>query len=208
MTGKREISKEGRRKRIIDSARRHFLERGYEAATIEAIAETSEVSAVTVYNHYKTKGGVLLALVSASDELLIKKIKRLMKTDYPDTLSAVSAFSETINSHAFSYLNRELWRHILAASIIEGDSDFGQAYKALDDRLVRMLAGFLEKLREDGIYLNREDISTAAEVIYNLHNARFQEYIIDSSRTETERDRLTRRDLAYTVNQCTVNPDA
>ena len=48
MAGLRENQKAGRRKRILEAARRHFLASGYDAATVEAIAETAELSAVTV----------------------------------------------------------------------------------------------------------------------------------------------------------------
>jgi len=77
MSGLREIRKAGRRKNILEAARRLFLERGYPATTIEAIARSAEVSAVTVYNHYRTKGGVLLAVVAQSDSLLIEKIRAI-----------------------------------------------------------------------------------------------------------------------------------
>lgn len=199
MTGRRETSKETRRKRIIDAAREHFRDRGFEAATIEAIAETAGVSAVTVYNHYRTKGGVLLALVTASDELLIEKIERLIANPPTDPLDGVCAFSATINEHAFSYLNREIWRHVIASSIIEGDSDFGRVYRQLDLELIKLLGTFLDSLRKRKLTIKDCDCSAAAEVFYNLHNARFLEFIIDHNRTVEQREALTRRDLSFVM---------
>lgn len=204
MSGLRELQKESRRKNIIASAREHFRERGYDATSIENIAETAEVSAVTIYNHYRTKGGVLLALVTESDALLIEKIKTLIASPPSDPLDAVCAFSDTINQHAFSYLNREIWRHVIATSILEGNSEFGQVYKKLDAELVRLLASFLEGLKDSADVIKSCDCATAAEVLYNVHNARFLEYIIDRTRTASQRDILTRRDLGFVMGRVDV----
>jgi len=204
MSGLREQQKESRRKRILASAREHFRERGYEATSIENIADAAGVSAVTIYNHYRTKGGVLLALVTQSDQLLIEKIAALMASPPADPLDAVCAFSDTINKHAFSYLNREIWRHVIATSIIEGNSEFGQVYKKLDSELMRLLAEFLEGLKHSEGVTKSCDCRTAADVLYNVHNARFLEYIIDRTRTASQRDILTRRDLAFVMDRVDV----
>lgn len=201
MSGLREQQKVSRRKRILTAAREHFLERGYEATSIENIAEAAEVSAVTIYNHYRTKGGVLLALVTESDALLIDKIEHLISAPPADPLEAVCAFSRTINDHAFSYLNREIWRHVIATSIIEGNSEFGQVYKALDAELIGLLSRFLEGLKDSDDVTKACDCRTAADVLYNVHNARFLEYIIDRTRTASQRDILTRRDLAFVMGR-------
>ena len=63
------------------------------------------MSAVTVYNHYRAKGGVLLA--------------------------SVTAVSETIAEHAFSYLDKPIWRHVIATSVIEGGYEFGRDHGPL-----------------------------------------------------------------------------
>lgn len=210
MSGLREQQKENRRKQILASAREHFIERGFEATSIENIAETAEVSAVTIYNHYGTKGGVLLALVTESDERLIEKIEALMTKPPADPLAAVSAFADTINKHAFSYLNREIWRHVIATSIIEGNSEFGRVYRKLDGELIRLLATFLEGLKgkNQSQVVKSCDCATAAEVLYNVHNARFLEYIIDRTRSASQRDVLTRRDLAFVMGRLNTQADA
>ncbi|MFC6669260.1 TetR/AcrR family transcriptional regulator [Marinobacterium aestuariivivens] len=186
---------------ILASAREHFQQRGYESTSIENIAETAGVSAVTIYNHYRTKGGVLLALVTESDSVLIGKIQKVMQAPPEEPLTAVCAFFGTVNEHAFSYLDRELWRHVIAISVIEGDSQFGQVYRSLDAELIRLLAALLEDLDHRFDRLQSDDHLTAAEVLYNVHNARFMEYIIDPACSESRRDSLTRRDIAFVMAQ-------
>ncbi|MDH5488401.1 MAG: TetR/AcrR family transcriptional regulator [Rhodospirillaceae bacterium] len=195
----REAGKEDRRQRILDAAREHLRTNGFEVTTIESIAETAGVSAVTIYNHYRTKGGLLLALVTRSDGILIKKLNQFLNAHPKDALNAVVGFSKIINDHAFSYLNREIWRHVIATSIIEGDTEFGSVYRALDRVLVEMLEKLLSTFTQNGLVSFKCDCLVAAEVLYNVHNARFIEFIIDQTISIEQRDENTRRDLSFVL---------
>jgi AcrR family transcriptional regulator len=52
------------RERMLDAARRLFAERGYAETTIDAIAQEAEVAVPTVYAAFKSKRGVLSALMN------------------------------------------------------------------------------------------------------------------------------------------------
>ena len=54
------------RSRVLDSARRLFVERGYVATTIDAIAERAEVSPETVYSAFGNKRSLLSELIDVS----------------------------------------------------------------------------------------------------------------------------------------------
>ena len=54
------------RRAVVDAARELFLERGYQATTIEAISHHSDVPAPTVYRLFSSKLGILKALLDAS----------------------------------------------------------------------------------------------------------------------------------------------
>jgi AcrR family transcriptional regulator len=51
------------RRHIIEAATALFGSRGYEATTIEAIAERADVAAVTVYSRFRTKANLLGAIL-------------------------------------------------------------------------------------------------------------------------------------------------
>lgn len=57
---------EATRRSILAAARRLFAETGYQATTIEAIAAAAEVSVPTVYATFRSKHGVLAALVAGA----------------------------------------------------------------------------------------------------------------------------------------------
>lgn len=54
------------RRAVIESARALFLERGYQATTIEAISEQSDVPAPTIYRLLSSKVGILKAVLDIS----------------------------------------------------------------------------------------------------------------------------------------------
>ncbi len=199
--GLREHQKAGRRRRILEAARRHFLASGYEAATIEAIAETAEVSAVTIYNYYSTKRGLLLALVVQSDDILITKINQMLSDAPDDPVEAVGQFAETIRDHVLSYLNKAIWRYVIATSVIEGSSHFGHAFAELDKEVARLLGRLLQILKRRGTLRGVNDCEAAGETLFKLQNARFIEFIADEAMTNREMARLVRDDSALMLGE-------
>ena len=199
--GLREHQKAGRRRRILEAARRHFLASGYEAATIEAIAETAEVSAVTIYNYYSTKRGLLLALVVQSDDILITKINQMLSDAPDDPVEAVGQFAETIRDHVLSYLNKAIWRYVIATSVIEGSSHFGHPFAELDKEVARLLGRLLQILKRRGTLRGVNDCEAAGETLFKLQNARFIEFIADEAMTNREMARLVRDDSALMLGE-------
>lgn len=53
-----------RMQRVLETAKRHFTEHGFEAASVDAIAEDSGVSKVTIYSYFPNKGALFQAAIS------------------------------------------------------------------------------------------------------------------------------------------------
>ena len=131
--------------------------------------------------------------------------------DHPpkDLLAAVMAVSQTISDHAFSYLNKPIWRHVIATSIIEGGSEFGQGYEKLDDALARLLAELLEIFKADGALAADFDSQTAGHVLYNIHNARFVQFMSNDSAEITVLYDAVHTDIAFALgNSAAVSVQA
>lgn len=201
MAGLREKQKEDRQRRILEAARQQFRGANSRDVTIEAIADEAGLSAMTVYNYYGSKGGLLLALVAESDRHLITKIDDVLATDYPDAISAVTAFSRTIFDHAFSYLDQQTWAHVLSTSILEGSSTFGRGFAALEQELMDLLAKLLDQLKKSGLVADGCDTATAATVIYQVHNARFMEFASAPGVSRSEIDGHTSKDIEFVVRR-------
>ena len=208
MAGLRESQKAGRRARILDAARRHFLESGFEAATIEALAESAGVSAVTVYNYYGTKRGLLLALVGQSDDMLIGKIDSFIANPPDDPLEALSGLSIVIREHNLGYLKKPIWRHVIATSVIEGSSNFGRSYAALDRKLGELFGNLLKTLVRRGALDASIDFAAAGETLFNLQNSRFIEFMADDAATPPDMDQRVRGDNALVLGRYIAGCDS
>jgi TetR/AcrR family transcriptional repressor of mexJK operon len=65
---------------ILDTARQMFLERGYDATSLDDVAAASGVSKTTVYNNFKDKEGLFSAVVLAVTERAEQIISELSAT--------------------------------------------------------------------------------------------------------------------------------
>lgn len=72
----RERKKRQTRERIADVAHRLFIELGFDAVTVESIAETAEISKPTFFRYFSGKGAVLAALIERMDSEFISHIAR------------------------------------------------------------------------------------------------------------------------------------
>ena len=200
MAGLRLRQKQQRQLRILEAARQLFREDDYRSVTIETIAQKAELSPMTVFNYYGSKGGLLLALVAESDRYLVKKINAVLETRFVDLAAAITAFSLTIIDHGFSYLDRRSWGHVWATAILEGDSTFGNEFFALERELIRLLSSLLDRLKADGLLHPACDSSMAASVIYNIHNARFIEYAANIAIPRDEIEAVIRKELSFVAS--------
>ncbi len=193
--GLRQRQKETRRARILSVARKSFQERGYENVTIEEIAAESEVSAATVYNYFRTKAGILLALVGESDTILIEKLDTLANSWSGALTPAVLEFGRILRKHAMSYLQKPTWREVLAASVLEGSDDFGQTYTALDAVLIGKMEALICSLQKRGTVSTEINPALLADCLFSLQNIRFFQFISDDEISLDEADNRFKQDL-------------
>ena len=173
MKGLRERQRVSRQNIILESARQLFRARDYHSVTIEMIAHNAQLSQMTVYNYFGSKGGLLLALVNQSDLLLVKKINSLIAGRHTNAFKSIEKFSFIIIEHAFSYLDREIWRHVHSTAIVDGHSNFGQGFLKLENELVKLLCELIRVLETEKLATLRDDAIIIANIFYNVHNARF-----------------------------------
>ncbi|MFI7679224.1 TetR family transcriptional regulator [Actinophytocola sp. NPDC049390] len=139
----RERKKARTRQRLQEQALRLFIERGYEATTVERIAAAAGVSHMTFFRYFPTKEDVVLS--DSYDPLLVAAIRARPRTEEPvsriraavrEGLGAIYASDRdalltrvrlTLRTPA---LRARLWenqvatRDLLARALVDGEPDF------------------------------------------------------------------------------------
>jgi AcrR family transcriptional regulator len=79
----RRLPASARRAQLIDVGRAVFAERGYEATSVEEIAERAEVSKPIIYEHFGGKEGLYAVIVDREMELIVRRISEGISSGSP-----------------------------------------------------------------------------------------------------------------------------
>jgi AcrR family transcriptional regulator len=123
---RREAQVRATRMKVIEAAKRLFVEHGYPATTIEAIAQAADVPLPTLYRLFGSKRGLLVAVLDTSfggDD------QPIAFGDRPAQRAAVAETDPTKMVHAFARIAREFMerssaiQHVLAtAANVDADA--------------------------------------------------------------------------------------
>jgi AcrR family transcriptional regulator len=124
---------------MLDAAGAAFAERGFHAASMDAIAEAAGISKPMLYNYFGSKEGLYVAYVERSGRALLDAIRAAASPDAPpeERLRAgVLAFLAYIDDH------RAGWRVLFHEAVSEG-GPLAAEVAALRERIAHMNAGLL-----------------------------------------------------------------
>jgi AcrR family transcriptional regulator len=177
MAGLRAKHKIDRNLRIVEAASGLFRKAGYEGARIEEIAAKAEVSVGTIYNYYRNKGDMLVAIVSMEVHEVLAAGQRIIQKPPKNVEKAIDALIATYIDHSLVYLSKEMWRQAMATSTQQPDSPFGRTYTALDRALADQTCALVTALQERGLARVDVDFCGVGQMIFNNMNMMFIEFI-------------------------------
>jgi AcrR family transcriptional regulator len=186
MSGLREKQKAVRHSRILEAAASLFREHGYDAVKMEAIAASAEVSIGTIYNYYRNKGDLLVAIVAMEVNEVLASGEDVIARRPADAAEAVIRLMANYVEHSLVYLSKEMWRHAMAISTQQPESPFGQTYSALDVALAQQTCQMVEALQADGRIRKDVDATALGELIFNNTNMMFVVFIKSPEMTVIE----------------------
>lgn len=119
---------EFRRQQILEAAAKVFAEKGFHAAKMQEVANTAGVSNGTVYNYYRSKDKVLLALLAQLSE---RERRSEQMAQLEQTGDIEAAFVQQLQRR-FKALKeqKELWRVVLP-ELITNQSLREQGYQQI-----------------------------------------------------------------------------
>jgi len=197
--GLRERQKVARYERILASARSLFNSLGFDNTTMAAIAENAEVSTPTVFNYFKTKDQLLLALVLQvhhETRQWVHSFQPHASSNLPD---AICEFLAMYSKTSLNSINRKTWRHVESTNIRLPDSDFVKKYDALTEEMLKDFYDFLLRMTRDAPLVAGELPHPVAEIIFNHWSRLFIELVRDETLSLEEHTESLRNDLTALI---------
>ncbi len=146
---------------LIDAAREVFARLGVARTTMNDIAEASNKGRRTLYTYFKSKEDVYMAVVSQELELLMVRLKQLMKSK----LSPEEKLIEFIFTHLST--TDEIIRNngSLQADFFSDIKEIQQVRMRTDVQEMRMLRQILNEGIEQGCFVD-VDVEMATTIIF------------------------------------------
>lgn len=181
--GLRERQKIARYERILASARSLFNTLGFDNTTMAAIAEQTEVSTPTIFNYFKTKDQLMLALVLQVHHETQEWVHAFKPTVSSNLAEAICEFLSMYTRSSLKTINRQTWRHVESTSIRLPESDFVKQYEALSVEMFNDFYDFLVQLINDRKLTENAWLKPVAKIIFNHWGVLFIELVRDESLT-------------------------
>ena len=180
-----------RRDALLNAASDLFSLRGFDAVTVSEIALAADLATGTVYNYFPTKTALLLALLSADLDAMLREINR-GETAGEEPIEALLSVFRVVDRRS-----RGLWRQVVGQAMLD-PGGIGLAYAEIDARLKAEVEVALARLNPS--LATADELKVYTDVVFNIGNALFFEYIADETLTlEEVRDRyLAQLRLVFT----------
>ncbi len=175
-TSLRAQSKLKTRRRVLDAARRLFMGRGYEAATIRDIASEAGLSTGAVFASFVDKTDLFNAVMAEDFQRLMEDLR---KADAPDATVEDAVLTLFKAGYAFHFRQLPLLQAAVSLSWSHGlGGEFGDrmSYNLAMDILSTILTRGLER----GELVPETDLRLTAEVLWDPYVANYRRALFDN----------------------------
>lgn len=166
--GLRARQKEKRKQAIMAAAARLFQERGFDPTAMEDIAGAAELSVGTVYNYFRSKADICLAMYQADHDLVHAATSRIIANPPADPVNAICRLMEADFETEVGFMDRTAWAALFGAAF-NGQASLSSAF--LSDELMRagQFRRLLGVLGQRGSVSPTADLDAAAEILGALN---------------------------------------
>ncbi len=189
----------GRKRDIMAAAELLFGRSGYESTTMAEIANRAGVSRPTVFNYFRTKEELLLALVLDVHHQTQDKVQALRPSASDPPAAALCRFLSVYSETSLGHIDKRTWRHVESTQIRMPESDFVRSYDRFTLEMLNDFRHFIDRMVEihsKAAILQTEPI---ARMIFNHWSALFVELVRDDRQSVEDHIERLRGDLEFLV---------
>ena len=160
--------------RILNSARRLLVERGYYGVGLEEVARDAGVSRQAVYLHFKSKSELLLAMAQYGDELV--RVEEFIKP-VVDAKTALEGLDEGVAAYAAV----EPQIYDIASIVYSARRSDEAAEVAWQDRMANRrenIRPVIERLQQEGFLAKGWTVDEATDFAWAILSLHTYEYLV------------------------------
>lgn len=150
------------RARILESAKKLFQTKGFEGVTIGELAESSEVSSPTIYSLFKSKRGVLLALM---DEALSPSVFDALVEEVRQEKTAAGRLRIAAKMTRLLYDAEQKQLGFIRGTSVLGP-EFQKIEKEQEERRYQRQEETVTTMGEEGLLIEGMTISQARDILW------------------------------------------
>ena len=178
MTGLRAKQKEARRQAILGAAARLFKVQGFDKTSMEGIAAAAELSVATVYNYFKTKGEICIAIYKADLDLVQEATDRVIADPPKDPVAAICKLIETDFGTEVPFVDRGAWEALFVAAL-QSQPGVTEAWSGAALMRIDQFIRLLKVLQRRGSVSPEADVESTAELLGALDFSYFFHWIVE-----------------------------
>jgi len=168
------------RMRVLKSARRLFLDRGYAATTLSAVAAEADVSVETIYKAFRNKAGLLkevFDLAVAGDDEPVPMVDRdfadRLRSE-PDPLKKLVIFAE----HMAESMPRAAPIYLLGRAAAASEPEIQTLYSQWKEGQLFGLGALAEHLDQGGHLRPGLSAERARDLLWTIHSTEVYELLV------------------------------
>ncbi|VAW01191.1 hypothetical protein MNBD_ALPHA01-690 [hydrothermal vent metagenome] len=174
--GLRQRQKARRRENILTAARLLFFRQGYNATSMEAVAEQAEVGVATVYNYFGTKGQLLADILRPDFKVLHDQSMELLARPPANPVTGILSLMDIYRHLQSNWDNRQVLLAVLGPGL-SAEPVLDDLAAASEGHVKRQIEKLLSLYQDQKLIRAAIDITDAAIIIFYIFNQHFIEYI-------------------------------
>lgn len=180
---------------VVQAARRLFVKQGYKATTMGEIAEASDVAVGTLYNYFKSKGEIMLAIASEDSADILKPldVTDLKSMSVEDFLWQFTQKMLTFISH----YPKPLLNELIGIFWVTGQENLGDGLVSLDTKILKHIAEIITILKANERLKDETEPDIVALSLYGMVGTAMLWYSVDPAVTIEE----TQKTISAMVGQ-------
>jgi len=184
MSGLREKKKKKSEEKIKKAAKEIFLSKSYSETTMEEIAEKAEIGVGTLYNYFKSKDEIYIAIMSEEFDFDQEDGVQLEDDIDNDVAKIVITFIWK-SCKGLKLMGKRVWKELMSAVLSNSKSNnfLFKGMIRLDYKFINKLKVLLENVKNKGYLLPNFNTDEAAYTIYSVVMTQFILYIYSEDTT-------------------------